>query len=43
MVVFGLAHVVDSDPLLDLSVDIGDTPFVFRLLLFYLLPKAITA
>lgn len=43
MVVFGLAHVFDSDPLLDPSVDIGNTSFVFWLLLLNLLPKAITA
>ena len=43
MVVFGLAHVVDSYPLLNLSVDVGDTSFVFWLLLLYLLPKAIAA
>lgn len=43
MVAFRLCHIIDGDPLLDLSIDVRDTSFVIELLLPYLLPIAIAA
>ena len=43
MLVFGFSHIIDSDPLLNLSVDVRNASFMLELLLFYLLPISIAA
>lgn len=42
MVLFDLCQIIDSDPLFDPSVYVGNIPLTLRLPLLYLLPKRIT-